>query len=229
MTNTELIEYLEKFVTDKRKELFFDIIRHRTRYITVAMEDIFQSQNASAVLRTCDCLGIQDVHIIENYNKYQVNPDVALGAHKWLSLKKYNSKTLDNTEDAIINLKKNGYRIIATSPHKNEIDLTNFDLNKGKAAFLFGNEKQGLSKKALAMSDEFVTIPMFGFTESYNISVSAAILLYQLIIQLKISKDIDWRVSDEEKNDILLDWFMISIRNSKGIIAKFKANKTVLQ
>jgi len=229
MANTELIEYLQRFVTEKRKELFFNTIEHRTRYITVALEDIFQSQNASAVLRTCDCLGIQDVHIIENYNKYQVNPDVALGAHKWLSLKKYNSKTIDNTEDAIQNLKKNGYRIIATSPHKNEIDLTNFDLNKGKAAFLFGNEKQGLSKKALSLADEFVTIPMFGFTESYNISVSAAILLYQLIIQLKMSKDIDWRVSDDEKNDILLDWFMISIRNSKGIISKYNANNTVLQ
>jgi tRNA (guanosine-2'-O-)-methyltransferase len=229
MANPELIQYLENFVTERRKELFYNNIQHRTRYITVVLEDIFQSQNASAVLRTCDCLGIQDVHVIENYNKYQINPDVALGSNKWITLKKYNLKQIDNTDDAIKNLKAAGYRIVATSPHKNDIDLTDFKLENGKAAFLFGNEKQGLSKNALNLADEYVKIPMFGFTESYNISVSAAILLYQLIIQLKISKDIDWRVSDDEKNDILLQWFRISIRNSKGIISKFYTRNTEAQ
>lgn len=224
MANTDLIEYLEKFVSDRRKDLFYNIIQNRTRYVTIVLEDIFQSQNASAVLRTCDCLGIQDVHIVENYNKYQVNPDVALGSNKWLTLNKYNSKNIDNTEDAIKRLKLSGYRIIATTPHKNDVDLNAFNLETGKAAFMFGNEKQGLSKKALALADEYVKIPMFGFTESFNISVSAAIILYQLINQLKNSNVINWQVSDDEKNDILLDWLRISVRNSKGIIAKYYAN-----
>jgi tRNA (guanosine-2'-O-)-methyltransferase len=228
MSNIHLIQQLEKFATDRRKELFYNTILERTRYITIVLEDIFQTQNASAVLRTCDCLGIQDVHIIENYNKYHVNPDVALGSNKWLTLKKYNSKQADNTELAVKTLKAAGYRIVATTPHYNDVDLNNFALEKGKAAFLLGNEKQGLSKKAIHLADEFLKIPMYGFTESYNISVSAAIILYQLINRLKFSNEIDWRVSDDEKNDILLDWFKVSVRNSKGIISKFISENTEL-
>jgi tRNA (guanosine-2'-O-)-methyltransferase len=222
MSQTQLITYLEEFVTERRKELFCANIQHRTRYITVVLEDIFQSQNASAVLRTCDCLGIQDVHIIEKLNKYQINPDVALGSNKWLTLKKYNSKKADNTTEAIKNLKSSGYRIIATTPHRNDVDLNNFDVSKGKAAFLFGTEKQGLSDKAISLADEYVKIPMYGFTESYNISVSAAIVLYQLISRLKNSETINWRITESEKNEVMVDWFKASIRNSKGLIAKFK-------
>lgn len=220
--NEDLISYLEDFITDKRKNLFYKIIENRTRYITVVLEDIFQPQNASAVLRTCDCFGIQDVHIIENNNKYNLNPDVTLGSDKWLNLYKYN-KQPDNTLSAIQHLKKEGYRIVATTPHTNDIDVEHFDLEKGKTALVFGTELKGLSDEALSMADEFLKIPMYGFTESFNISVSAAIILHQLSAKLRSNENIDWKLPTDEKTGILIQWLKKTIKNSEPIIRKFQA------
>jgi tRNA (guanosine-2'-O-)-methyltransferase len=219
MTNEILIKHLEQFTTERRKNLFYSLIKNRTRHVTVVLEDIYQPQNASAVLRTCDCMGIQDVHIIENNNKYRLNPDVTLGSEKWLTLKTYNNGN-NNTIDALKHIKAQGYRIVATTPHRNDINLEDFDVLKGKAAFLFGTEKNGLSKQALKLADEFLKIPMFGFTESFNISVSAAIILFHIISSLK-KTEIKWQLSVKEQNELLLDWLKISIRNSKGIISNY--------
>lgn len=193
----ELISFLQQFVTEKRANLFDRVIQNRTRYITLALEDIYQSQNASAVLRTADCFGIQDIHIIENKNEYQINPDVALGASQWLNLHKYNQAE-NNTLQAIQKLKQNGYRIVATTPHKNDVDLPDFDLTKGKMALFFGTELHGLSDLMIENADEYLKIPMYGFTESFNISVSAAIILHQLKEKLMLS-NIDWQLSIKEK------------------------------
>jgi len=211
----ELILYLKEFITENKWQLFNEIIQNRTRYLTVVLEDIFQAQNASAVLRTCDCFGIQDVHVIENRNEYQVNPDVALGASQWLNLYKYNEKE-NNTLTAINTLREQGYRIVATTPHTNDVELESFDLNKGKTALFFGSEQPGLSKLMMDNADEFMKIPMFGFTESFNISVSAAISLHHLNYVLKKS-EIKWRLSDLEKEEILLDWLRTSIKSSDMI------------
>ncbi len=215
----KLIEHLATLVTNQRWDLMNKIIADRTRYITVVLEDIFQPHNASAVLRTCDCFGIQDIHIIENRNKYTVNPDVALGASKWLNLNKYN-ETEENTVACINHLKEQGYRIVATSPHKNDVDLEHFDLNKGKVALLFGSELPGLTDVALKHADEFLKIPMYGFTESFNISVSAAIVLHHLRWKLNQS-DINWQLSNDEKEEILLNWLRQSIKRSETVEKEF--------
>ncbi len=192
----------------------------RTRYISLVLEDIYQSHNASAVLRSCDCFGIQDIHIIENKNEYSLNPDVALGSSKWINIMKYN-KSEDNTSQAIKQLRKSGYRIIATSLHEGKsIKLKDLDLNKGKIALFFGTEMRGLSKTMLNEADEYVTIPMYGFTESLNISVAAAISLFYLSNKLRKS-DINWELSLKEKNKILLQWLKNSIKNSEMIVDKF--------
>ncbi|HBH47797.1 MAG TPA: TrmH family RNA methyltransferase [Bacteroidales bacterium] len=216
----ELIDYLSGFVTEQRKNLFEETIKWRTRYLTVALENIYQAQNASAVLRTCDCFGIQDVHIIENENSYNINPDVALGSNKWLSMQ-YHNKNNSNTIEAINHLKQAGYRIVATTPHANDVNLDSFNLEAGKAALLFGTELNGLSNVALEMADEYVKIPMFGFTESFNISVSAAIILHTLTNKLRASKKINWQLSEFEKESILLGWYKSSIKNAEGIINKY--------
>jgi len=204
MVNNRLIKYLEQFITTERLELFHKLLNQRTRYITVVLEDIYQSQNASAVLRTADCFGIQDVHIIENKNKYQINPDVALGASKWLNLVKYNQQK-NNTLEAISHLRQKGYRIVATTPHTQDVSLEDFDLTQGKTALFFGTELKGLSNEMIDHADEFLKIPMFGFTESFNISVSAAIILHHLTTSLRKS-EINWQLSDHEKEEILLTW-----------------------
>jgi tRNA (guanosine-2'-O-)-methyltransferase len=215
----ELITYLEGFITDRRKKLFRQVLEQRTRYLTVVLEDLYQSHNASAVLRSCECFGIQDVHIIENRNKYTVNPDIALGSSKWLNLIRYN-RTEDNTEEAIRHLKAQGYRIVVTVPGEDAVPLDRFDLSAGKAALLFGTELTGLSKTALSLADEKLMIPMYGFTESFNISVSAGIILSHLVPA--IHKTDGWQLSEEEKSEIYLDWLKTSIKSSEQIIQNHK-------
>ena len=219
----ELLNFLESFISENKKDLFRRIVEYRTRYITVVLEDIYQPHNASAVLRTCDCFGVQDVHIIENRNLYEVNPDVALGSSKWLTLTKYNTSK-NNSLDTINRLKSKGYTIVATTPHKNDTPLNTLDLSK-KTALLFGTELNGLSDVALENADAFVKIPMVGFTESFNISVSAAIILHQLTEKLRESH-FNWQLTHEEKTDIQLDWVRNVVKKSDLLEAEFLLRKT---
>ncbi len=214
------IDFLKQFVTPHRWELFEKIIQYRTRYITVVLEDIYQPHNASAVLRTCEALGVQDVHIIENRNEYRVNPEVALGSNKWLTLIKYNQHQ-DNTLDAIKKLRQQGYRIVATTPHRNDVELKEFDLRPGKVALFFGSELPGLSQTVMENADEFLKIQMYGFTESFNISVSAAITLHWITAQLRAS-DIPWQLSDKEKDEIILQWLKNSVKNSDALLKRLQ-------
>lgn len=217
-TKTKLLEHLLSFITENRRELFMKVIAERTKHITVVLEDIYQPHNASAVLRTCDLTGIQDVHIIENKNLYDVNPDVAMGSSKWLNLVKYNGFE-DNTAEAFNQLKEQGYRIIATTPHKNDKSLEDISLDK-KMAFVFGTEMHGLSEGAIEKADEYIRIPMVGFTESYNISVSAALVLYTLTQKLRSSK-INWQLNENEQVEILLEWARRSINRPELIEKNF--------
>jgi tRNA (guanosine-2'-O-)-methyltransferase len=211
----KIIEELSGFITRHRKEIFDRVLDYRTRYITVVLEDIYQSHNASAVLRTCECFGIQDVHIIENRNTYNINPDVVLGATKWLNLKKYNR--LDyNTDLAIRELRDQGYRIIATTLNEKAVSLHDFNLHAGKCALFFGTELTGLTDHVLDQADEYLKIPIYGFTESFNISVSAAIILHQLTMGLHQS-DLSWGLSQAEREEQLLDWLKKSIRGGEKL------------
>jgi tRNA (guanosine-2'-O-)-methyltransferase len=214
----EVIQYLSGFITPERLKLFEKVLEQRTSYLTVVLEDIFQPQNANAVLRTCDCFGIQHVHIIENRNEFRVYREVAMGASKWLSLHKYNQKE-QNSIEAIKRLKQSGYRIIATSPHLNDHLLPDFDLSKGKAAIVFGSELPGISETIMNEADDFLKIPMYGFTESFNISVSAAIVLYQLAQKLREQPEIGWKLSEQEKDDIKLAWLRSTVKHS-GLLEK---------
>jgi tRNA (guanosine-2'-O-)-methyltransferase len=210
--------YLVTFISENKAEKFNRIINDRTRYITIVMEDIFQPHNTSAVLRTCDCFGVQDVHIIENFNKYQVNPAVALGSSKWIDLYRYN-KLDDNSADCFTKLKASGYRVIAATPHQEGYTPESLPL-ENKTALVFGTEYDGLSETAIKMADGFVGIPMYGFTESFNISVSAALLLRALVGRLHISA-MDWRLSEEEKLDIRIEWAKNVIKRSDLIEMDF--------
>jgi tRNA (guanosine-2'-O-)-methyltransferase len=204
-----LIEYLSAFVTEERKKRFEEVIKNRTRHVTIGLEDIFQPHNASAVLRSCDCFGIQDVHIIENENKYTINPDVALGSYKWLTLHRYNKKDDNNTLSCVKSLKEKGYAIAVTSPHKDSYTIENVPLDK-KLALFFGTELQGMSKQLEENAEVFVKIPMMGFTESFNISVAAALSMYTLSNRLR-KENIRWQIAEEEKQEILLQWLKNTI------------------
>lgn len=216
----KLIEHLSKFVSEERIKLFEKKINQRTKNISIVLEDIYQARNISAVMRSADFFGIQDLHIIENRNKFISDRKVDLGSEKWLNIIRYGKKE-NNTKKCLTKLKKNGYQIIATSPHKTKNTLENIKI-KDKVAILFGTELHGLSKEAIKLSDETIRINTYGFTESLNISVSAAICMYHLrnIINKKISP----KTSNEEKQDIMIKWLRNSIKSSKEIEKDFYKN-----
>lgn len=215
-----LISFLSGFVTPERLRNFDAVLEWRSRYITIVLEDIYQPHNASAVLRSCECFGVQDVHIIENRNKYRLSPDVALGSAKWLSLYRHN-RSKNNSLPALKYLREDGYRIVATLPGTPDCATPeNIDLSKGKLALLFGTEMQGLSKELLENADETLCIPMFGFTGSLNISVSAAVIIQRLMHRLRIS-EIPWQLSPEEKNELKLQWLKHSVKKSGVLIKQF--------
>jgi tRNA (guanosine-2'-O-)-methyltransferase len=222
----DLIQYLSGFITTERFELFQKVLSQRTSYLTVVLEDIFQPQNASAVLRTCECLGIQHIHIIENRNKFTVDKEVVMGSVKWLNLHKYNQGK-QNSLEAIQALKEKGYRIIATTPHRNDKFLPDFDLTKGKAAFVFGSELPGISQTILDEADEFLKIPMSGFTESFNISVSAAIVLFYLTQKLRDQDQFAWQLTDKEQDDIMLQWLRTTIKRSNLLEQQFLKDREI--
>ena len=210
-----LLKYLETFITPRRLELITRVLDNRTKYITVVLEDIYQPHNASAVLRTCDCFGIQDVHIIENRNKYTVNPDVALGSDKWLNIYKYRNFK-NNSLHAIQVLKEKGYKIVATSLQVESKSIEDYDITKNKIALFFGTELTGLSDSVLNNADEFIKIPMFGFTQSFNLSVSAAIILYGFIKDLRLSS-VDWKLSENDKTELKIKWIKQGLKMGNRI------------
>jgi len=216
----KLIEFLSEFITLERLSLFNNILSLRTNYLTVVLEDLYQTQNTSAVVRTAECFGIQNVHVIENKHSFQVNPDVVRGAANWVTVNRYNGTEM-NTPQALQKLKQDGYRIVVATPHEHDVDLENFDLGKGKAAIVFGCERPGLTEWAKKEADEFMKIPMFGFTESLNVSVSVAVTLHHLTHQLRSQSKIDWQLNDSEKQRILLDWLRNSIKRVDLLEDKF--------
>lgn len=204
---TELIKYLSSFVTEARLKRFEEVLKNRTRYIAIGLENIYQPHNASAVLRSCDCFGIQDVHIIENENKYNFNPDVSLGSEKWLTLQRYtDAQSLDN---CINTLRAKGYAIAVTSLHKDNYNIEEVPL-LNKTALFFGTEMRGATDELESKADMFVKIPMMGFTESFNISVAAALSMYVLSLRLR-KEHIAWELNEAEKEELRLQWLRKTI------------------
>ncbi len=219
-----LIEHLKTFATPERWNKLVEVAAKRTRYLTVVMEDIYQPHNASAVLRSCDGFGIQDVHIIENRNQFEASSQVTIGADRWLSLQRYNAPEENNTETCLRHLKQKGYSIIATSPHKDDINLNDLSLDR-KTALVFGTELDGISDTVSELADGFVRIPMAGFSESFNISVSVAICLYNLTRRLK-SSEIDWQLSEVEQEDLTYRWLKKSVKAGEQIEKAFLSSMT---
>lgn len=216
---TELCTHLQEFVTPARLSRIKEVLANRTRYLTVVLEDIYQPHNASAVLRTCDATGVQDVHIIENRNSHTLSPGVELGTSQWLTRHRYR-ESADNTAAAVQQLRQRGYRIVATTPHRDDVTPEHFNLEKGPAALLFGTEISGLSETALELADEYIRIPMYGFVESYNISVSAAIILTRLVERLRCS-DLDYLLSEHERRSLLLQYLRNSIKHVDKLEERF--------
>lgn len=217
-TQEALITHLGQFVTLNKKEKIAEVLTHRTRHVAIVLENIYQSQNASATLRTAECMGLQDAYVIENSNEYEVNPDVALGASKWVDIHRFNQQE-ENTAACFEHLRAQGYRIVGTSLGADSVHPADLPLDQ-KLALVYGNEEYGMSPYAHANTDLNIKIPMYGFTQSFNISVSVAISLSHVIRALHQSP-VDWQLSDQEKADITLQWYRKIIDRSDIIERTF--------
>jgi tRNA (guanosine-2'-O-)-methyltransferase len=214
-----LINHFSQYVTDHKKDFIEKVLRERTRHITIVLEDIFQSQNASAVLRTCECLGLQDIHIIEDEAKYSVNKRVLKGANKWIDLHRYKMKGFRNADICFRKLRDSGYKILVTDPSPDGVSINDVSV-ESKIAVVMGNELNGTSDYALKNADQKIYIPMHGFTESFNISVSAAIILNTLLTKMRVA-NINWALTEAEKEKIRLEWFRKIVRRSDLIEQEF--------
>lgn len=211
----ELIEYLETFLTPRRQDLFKQVLDERTRFLTVAIEDVGHLHNTSAVMRSCDAFGVQDVHVIEELKGKRIDREIAMGAQKWTSVKRY-----DSTKNALAKLKSEGYQIVATTPHHTAHKLEDFKLDKPTALF-FGSEKDGLTETVIEAADEYIYIPTFGFTQSLNISVCAAILLQELTQRLRNSS-LDWKLKSADIEEIKTLWLKRNLKDYDALVAQFK-------
>ncbi|MDX1518513.1 MAG: RNA methyltransferase [Gammaproteobacteria bacterium] len=213
----KIVDYLSGFINEQRQALLKEVLAQRTRHLTVVLEDIYQSQNASAVLRTCECLGIQECHVIENDHEYQLNPAVVQGAAKWIELYRYNEQA-NNSETCLEKLKDRGYNIVAMTLSEHAIPLSELEVNS-KLALCFGSEEPGLSDEIYELSDLKVRIPMHGFTQSFNLSVSAGITLY-LLRQKLVASDIPWQLDDAEKESLYIEWLAQSTPSGEALLNK---------
>jgi tRNA (guanosine-2'-O-)-methyltransferase len=216
----KLFHHFEQFVSDHKKQFVDKVLNERTRHVTIVLENIFQSQNASAALRTCECLGIQDVHIVEDTAKYQFNIRVLKGADKWMNIERYRAKNVNNTEVCFNRLRENGYQILVADPSQDGVSIEEIDPQDCKLAIVFGNELNGASKYALEHCDKKMWIPMYGFTESLNISVSVAIALNTFMRKLRQSEQ-NIFLSDEEKRYLKLEWYRKIVRRSDLLEREF--------
>ncbi len=219
-TRRKLIEHLSQFVTEPRKARLEEVLNNRTRHITVVLEDLYQTQNISAVMRSCECYGIQDAYIVENRNEFEIHKDISMGADKWLTLHHY-PHAEHNMKQCINDLHAKGYTVVATLPDEKKTTIQDLPIDR-KTAFLFGTELTGLSEEAVRYADCNALIPMYGFTESFNISNSAAIILSNFSERLRHS-DVDWHLGEDEREALYFDWLQKSIRDPEAIIRHYLA------
>lgn len=214
MVDMEYFAFLEGLVTQARREKFLKVLSERTNHFTVAMQDVYQLHNTSAVMRSCEVFGVQNLHVVEEKFGKTIDKEIAMGAQKWVDVHRH-----ETISDCIAMIKQKGYRIIATTPHQEDCLLDDFDISS-PAALFFGTERDGLSPEVIDQADGFLKIPMCGFTESLNISVSAAIILQNLTSRLRKS-NVDWKLTQEEILQKRMDWMKHSVKDIKRIEARF--------
>ncbi|MEX2235592.1 MAG: RNA methyltransferase [Cyclobacteriaceae bacterium] len=222
MTSEEekVFQHLSQFVSDHKKAFVEKVLSQRTRYVTVVLENIYQSQNSSAAVRTCECMGLQDIHIVEDTAKYHLNIRVLKGSYKWLNLERYRDRKVNNTEVCFQHLRSNGYKILVADPAEDGISIDDLDVSAGKMAMVFGNELHGASAYSLQHGDARIRIPMFGFTESLNVSVSVAICLKTILAKLRRSQT-PIALSPDEKDVIRLAWYRKIVKRSDVVEREF--------
>ena len=211
----ERTEYMKGFLTEERIEVLRRTLSERTRYMTILTENTFHPQNASALVRHCEAFGLQDLHTVETRCKFNPNVNIVRGTDKWVDITRH-----DSTEEAIKTLKGAGYRLVATTPHRESCTPETFDVEKGPFCLVFGTEHAGVSDEIIEAADEYLRIPMCGMVESLNVSASAAILIYMLSQRMRLSSSIDWRLTEDDAREMMFRWVMSSVKDAERILER---------
>lgn len=214
-----LVDHLLPFVSAERRQRMFEVLQYRTDHLRVVLEDIYQPHNASAAMRSCECFGVQHLHVIENRYAYTLNREVAMGAFKWINLHRHNLPDQPNTRLCINNLKQLGYRIVATSLRPGTIPIGQLPLDQ-PVALCFGTEEDGLTTDLLDQADDHIRIPMYGFTQSFNLSVTVSLALQELRNRLHLQGGCP-PLSENQQQAVLLQWLCNSIRQSDTVVRSF--------
>lgn len=208
------IACLAEFMTAERYGVLRGGVAMRTRYMTVLAENMYHGQNAAALIRHCDAFGVQEMHTVETLCRFEPNPVIARGSERWVDVHRHAS-----TAEAVAELRRRGYRIVATTPHREDATPETFDVTKGPFALVFGTEHAGISDEAIAAADEFLRIPMCGLVESLNVSASAAILIYQLSERVRRTVD-GWRMTEAEQAELMERWMRRSVKDADAILQR---------
>lgn len=215
----EKIEYLKEFVLAERYESLTRRLDHRTRYMVMCLEDIYYPHNASAVIRSSEAFGLQEMHAVEHTVRFAPNKHIVRGTDQWLDIRKWG-----DTPALVSHLRERGYRIVVTAPPRpdspdNGHTPSDFDIVAGPFALFMGTEKSGISEWLMNEADDTIYIPMVGFAESLNISVSAAIVAQRLTERLREpDSGIDWRLAKKDRDRLIYKWLKNSVRNADRIL-----------
>lgn len=215
-----LFEWLLQFVSDSKQLKIEEKLNYRTRYVTAVLENVFDHQNSNAVIRSCEALGIQDIHIVNYQSTFKPAKSVNKGSYKWMTVQRYVENDNSFQLSAVENLRKRGYSIIVTVPGGENFTPNSLEINKPMAV-CFGQESSGISEKLLAMADAQLTIPMYGFTESFNISVAAGIIFYELMQRVR-QGNINWQLSANEREELRWQWLEKSLTGVKYLISRYE-------
>ncbi|MGY8917587.1 MAG: TrmH family RNA methyltransferase [Flavobacteriales bacterium] len=211
------LDVLSPLLTESRMARFEEVLSSRTRHVAMVLEDVYQSRNTSAVMRSADGMGIQDIHMVESYNVWSKNISVSKGASRWLTLHRHLDSE-DPHADCIAKLKADGYRIIATSPHEGGFTPDTLPIDK-PVAIVMGTEFKGISDKISGFIDDYVEIPMYGFAESFNISVASAIVMNRVCARVR-EEGYATGLSEEEKQELRLLWTFRSVKFADAILKR---------
>ena len=213
-TNQEIYDYLQQFLTNERLSKIEHFSKESSDFVLPVMEDVYQFRNAAAIVRSVEACGFHHVVALEEENVFNPNLKVTKGAETWVQVEK-----MPNNLDSLKEIKSRGYRILAVSPEKNATMLPDYEV-KEPIALVFGTELEGVSDEILDFADETLAIPMFGFTKSFNVSVAAAICMYELKQKL-MKSGIEYQLSDEKLLELKIRWAKNSIKSSEQILERF--------
>lgn len=214
MTDKEAIAALRAHVLPPRWVRLSEAAYRRTRWVTVAFDSLTHAHNVNAVLRTCECLGVQDVHMVTGGSPLAEFVGISRGALDWLCVHEY--ATLSEELSA---LRAMGYRLVGTTPRQSggSVAVADFDPSLAPFVLFLGQEKHGLAMEVAEAMETGVYVPMVGLTESLNVSVAAGMLL-QSLMERMAREHFPYQVPEEEGDAILLTWLRRTVRSADLIL-----------